>query len=145
VAQVGGLWGGTIQQTSASGDPECLLVFLSANGTTDQNSLQINETGGMLTAAQTSLSTGASCQLSGTASNGSVTLSATACQPNTLPALPCNGNARDAYLVTRTIATNVNGNLMNGTQSDHWNVYASGDTTTVIGTVTVLSSVLMTR
>lgn len=144
VAQVGGVWGGTIQQTSASGGPECLLVFLGSNGTSAQNTLQIDENGSALTATQSSLATGAACQLTGTSATSAITLTASACQPNMLTAV-CTGNARDVYLVSRAITANINGNLLNGTQSDHWNVYASGDTTTVLGTVATTSSVIMSR
>lgn len=144
IASANGTWSGNVQQTSASGGPECLLVFLGQNGSTDQDALQISQTNTALTATQTSINTGSTCQMTGTAATSSITLSATACAPTMVTGV-CNGNARDIYLSTRTLTANITGNLLNGTITDHWNVYASGDTATLLGVVVVTSSVVMGR
>lgn len=132
IAQVGGLWRGTVTLTSVTGG-ECVGTALQAFvGTSFDYTLSITQAGSSLTATSTDLSDGTTCSWSGTAGANSLVLNATRCDAAVVIGIQCgNGALRDVQLTASVISVNVSGSSITGTYSDTANVFISGTGTGV--------------
>ncbi len=146
-AQVGFLWSASVTQTTASGGQECLLSFQSANGQADSWTIQINQNNTDLTASAASVNSGQSCSYTGTVGTSPITLNMTTCTPAGFT-ISCSGTLRDVYILSRTLNGNVNATnatLIQGTTAESWNVFANGDTTTILSTIKTTGSFIFRR
>jgi hypothetical protein len=140
-AQVGFTWLGTVTQTTAGPNGAvCLLSFQGANGTADSWTIQMTQNDTAVTAVAVSNNSGQTCNYTGTVGPSALTLNMTACSPPGFP-LTCG----DAYLATRTLSGTVNGTVIQGTTAESWNVYATGDTTTILSTITTTGNFIFRR
>jgi hypothetical protein len=142
VAQVAGVWTGTVTQVRASG-VECAALFQVSNGHVDDDTVSIEQHGIGLVANGTSQTTGQNCAYAGGAGSNSIVLQMTSCQPSSYQ-VTCAGVARDVALVSHSLAGMVVGNTITGTLSTTWNVFPRG-ATTGIGLVVVTASVSLSR
>jgi hypothetical protein len=78
VAQVGGVWTGTVTQTSATGT-ECAALFQASNGASDRYTVQITQNGSSLTATSASQTSGIGCSYTGTVGGSTIALTGTSC------------------------------------------------------------------
>jgi hypothetical protein len=146
-AQVGFLWSATVTQTTASGGQECLLSFQSANGQADNWTIQINQSNTDLTALAASVSSGQQCNYTGTVNTSQMVLNMSTCTPAGFT-ISCNGNLRDVYILSRSLSGNTNATtatVIQGTTAESWNVYANGDTTTLLSTIKTTGSFIFRR
>lgn len=142
-AQVGGVWTGTVTQTSVNGG-ECANLFQLSTGVRSPFSLQVTQSGSSLTATAASQSTGQSCSYTGTAGGSSVALTGTGCQPSGYQAT-CDGFQRDVYISSYSATGTVSGNTLSGTTGATYNVFARGSITNGLGLVVVNSNFTFTR
>lgn len=142
IAQVGGVWTGTVTQTNVSG-VECAALFQLSTGVRSPFSLQVTQNGNNLTATAASQATGQSCGYTGTAGSTSVALTGTGCNPAGYSAT-CNGLARDVAIVTYSATGTASGNTLNGTTAATYNVFQRG-TQNGLGLVVVNSTFTFTR
>ena len=146
VTQMAGTWGYNARLNSVSGG-ECVgSDFQAIIGATDSGTLSITQSGGSLTATQTSDAGGGSCMYSGTASSSSFTLNLTRCDGSQVfRDFPCsNGARRDIEFITNPIEGTVNGNSMTATSVETYNLYSAG-TTNRVGTLTLSASMTATK
>lgn len=147
VTQMAGTWGYNARLNTVSGG-ECVGAdFQAIVGATDTGTLTITQSGGSLTATQTSdASGGASCMYSGTASSSSFTLNLTRCDGGqVLRDFPCsNGARRDLEFATNPVEGTVSGNSMTATSVETYNIYTAG-TTNRVGTLTLSASLTATK
>jgi hypothetical protein len=146
-AQVGFLWSATVTQTTASGGQECLISFQAANGQADTWTIQINQNDTALTASAASVNSGQQCNYTGTVNTSQMTLNLGTCTPAGFT-ISCNGNARDIYIVSRSLTGNTNATnatIIQGTTAETWNVYNSGDQTTILSTIKTTGSFIFRR
>src|SRR5688572_13913329 len=78
--QAAGVWRGGMRVTSGSGEPCVASAFHSAAGVSFDYELTVRQTGDRLTATSTSVATGITCQMAGTAGASSFTLSMSSCE-----------------------------------------------------------------
>lgn len=128
IAQVGGVWTGSVTQTSVSGG-ECIGTTLAAsNGSADHYTVTIAQAGTALTGTATSQTSGQTCNYAGTAGTNTITFNVTSC-PTVGFRLTCsNGVQRDMYLNSRNLTASLNGSALVGTVGESWNVYVAGAT-----------------
>jgi hypothetical protein len=137
IAQVSGVWTGTVTQTSASGG-ECVgTLFAGSNGVSSPFTVSITQSGSSLNATASSQTTGQSCTYTGTAGSNTIALNVTTCTPVAFQIRCANNAVRDIYLVTRSVTGTLNGNMISGTTGETWNVFASGTTTNGLGVLVV--------
>lgn len=140
--QVGGVWLGTTQITSASGG-ECVGPSLGIGSATTV-SLQVSQSGSALTAVATSTTNGNSTNYTGTAGASSIALNATF-STAALSTFRCsNGAIRDLQQTAGTVTATITGNTGSGTQAQSYNVFVAG-TSTSVGVLTLTGSFTMTR
>lgn len=144
IAQVAGVWTGNVTQTVATGGPECLALFQLGNGGSAPFTLAVTQAGSALTATASAQATGQSCSYTGTAGSTTVSLNATACQPQGFQ-VTCNFVPRDVILLSRSVTATVTLNTMSGTSGESWNVFPRGATTGGIGIVIVNYTFSFTR
>lgn len=145
VVQVGGVWGVSSTVASASGG-ECFASgFQSLVGQRGAGTIQIQQSGGSLTATITDDSTGGSCNYSGTAGANSVALNASSCTSSDVLGARCptTGAMRNIRLVTAAFNGTVAGNTISGTSAETYNVTTSAGAG--LGTATVNFSFTATR
>ena len=149
VADVAGVWTGTVMVTNISGG-ECVGVTaqaLGVIGASQTYTLQIDQTGANLTAIATSTATGNSTNFSGTAGATSFVLNATfSTNAFTYGYLCTNGLRRDTQLTAASINANISGNAGSGTYAESTNVYLPGTQSGVSGGImTTNAGFSMTR
>lgn len=142
IAQVGGVWIGTVTQASAIGG-ECAPVFALSNGASGGITVAITQSGTTLSATSTSQATGQSCTYSGTAGISAVSLNMTSCNPAGYN-MTCSGGSRDVFLITRGVTGTVFGGSLSGTTGDTWNTYPHNSTAVIAG-FTVGNTFTLTR
>lgn len=153
VAQVGGLWTGTVTQTSATGT-ECAALFQSSNGASDRYTVQITQNGSKLTATsrvfdaalkpEASQTSGVSCSYTGTADGSTIALTGTSCTSSGYQVI-CNGLARDAVRVAFSVTATVSGNTMSGTTGASYNIFPRGTTANSLGIIVLNDSFTLVR
>src|SRR5689334_2393589 len=141
--QIAGVWTGTSGLTSVTGG-ECVgATFNQIIGISSPITLSIQQSGTALTATATTQATGISCTHSGTSGMSTISLTATSCQVNSVSGIHCsNGAVRDAVLLSDAINLSLNGNALTGTESQTFNVFVSG-TTTSVGSLTLSSNLAL--
>src|SRR5262245_14633256 len=132
-AQVSGTWRGTATATSVSGGECFAAAFAAIVGQTAQITASISQAGSSLNATVSSPSTGSGCNYSGTAGQSAVMVTTTLCSASDITGVPCPGSGlvRDIKLQTSVINGTVNGNTITGTETDAFNIFAGGTTTSV--------------
>jgi hypothetical protein len=145
VAQVGGVWDITETITGVTGG-ECFSgAFQATVGNTGRGTLQITQNGASLSIRATDLSTGASCDHTGTAGATSIATNVVSCTASDALGATCpNGARRDIRLVTGGYNGTVSGSSANGTGAQTYNIVVSG-TGTGVGTLTITSRFTATR
>lgn len=138
IAQVGGVWTGSVVQTSASGGDCVGPFFQQSNGASDRYTVTISQSGTFLTATASSQTSGSSCTYSGTAGSNTLALNFLDCQSGAAYRVTCAGGfQRDIYLRARSITGTVSGNVINGTTGETWNVYPVGTMSNPFGNLIV--------
>lgn len=145
-AQIGGVWRGTATTSSVVGG-ECLAsTFASTVGGTSQISTAFTQTGSSVSATLTVTSSGSNLTYSGTVGQSAISMTWSTCSACNLVSARCpTGTAqRDFKIQTGAFNGTVTGNTITGTESESYNVYVAGTSTTV-GTMTISNAVTMTR
>ena len=145
VAQVAGVWRGSLTTTAVTGG-ECFApLFPAAVGGSNQISAAVTQNGSALTASITALATGGVCNYAGTAGISAVQLSWTNCSSSNILGATCtNGSRRDLLLVNSSFTGTVVGNSITGTEADTYNIVVSG-TSAGVGILTIGNSFSVTR
>jgi hypothetical protein len=145
VADAAGVWAYTSRVSTVSGG-ECVGAALQAAvGSSSTGTIQINQSGGSVTATTTDDSDGSSCSYSGTAGANSLALNATSCTIGEITGIVClNGARRDMRIQTSGINATLNGTSANGTAAETWNVFVAG-TGSAVGPLTMNSSFSASR
>jgi hypothetical protein len=144
--QAAGMWAGDLRVTSGTGEPCVAAAFQSAAGVSFPYTLQVEQSGELLTATSRSPATGIVCQLTGTAGTSSITLKLTTC-PDFPPArfFSCVPDVfRDARPSALTVNANIAGNALSGTYAETYDVAVYG-TTATIGTATLNAQLTLNR
>ena len=146
VAQVGGVWRGNFTTVSVTGG-ECFAgVLQSTIGGADAATASLTQTGSSVNATVTVTSTGSNYTYSGAVGQSALTLNGSNCSAcNVIGATCPNGIARrDLKIQTLAITGTVIGNTITGTESETYNVFVGGTTSTV-GSVVIANSFTLTR
>jgi len=145
IAQIAGVWRGTVRTTSVTGG-ECVgSILQSAVGGTDSFSAAVTQSGPSITAAITALSNGGVTNYTGTVGSSAVQLSWTTCTSCNVFAIRCSATAtRDMRLVNSAITGTVSGNTITGNEVDTYNVLVSS-TGAGVGAMTINSAFSATR
>ena len=144
--QVGGVWRGSMRVTSGAGEACVASAFQSAAGMSFDYVLTVQQLGDRLTAASTSVATGITCQLSGSAGTSSFALSMSTCESGPPRVFSCGGGNvfRDARPSGLTVTASVTGNSATATYVETYDVVVSG-TTTSLGTASVNAQLTLQR
>ena len=146
VAQLAGVWTMTETRTALSGG-ECLEGTLNSTiGSVTPLTMSFNQNGSSLNASGTVQTTGISCSWTGTADVGRFALNMTSCQAavNQIGIRCSNGAVRDLRIASSGLNAASTSTGYAGTKSDTYNVVVSG-TSQVVGTLTINSSIAMTK
>jgi hypothetical protein len=122
-------------------------AFAGAIGTTFVSTLAIQQTGATLSGTTTSVSSGSTCQVTGTAGETTFTLNTNiaSCQISGLVGINCGGGFfRDLNLVTDSSTGTVTGSTASGTSAETHNVFVSG-TNIGVGLLTLTSTFTAVR
>ena len=144
--QAAGTWRGTMRVTSGTGEPCVASAFQSAAGISfNDYILRIQQSGVSLTATSTSVATGITCQLTGTATASSIALNMTTCDALQPRFFSCSGDVfRDARPSALTVNADIAGNSATATYVESYNVSVS-NTTTSLGTATLNAQLTLSR
>ena len=146
IAQIAGVWRGSVTTASVSGG-ECLgPTFASQIGGTSQVSAAISQSGASISSTITSITSGSNLVYTGSVGASAVQLTFSTCSAcNTIGARCPNSTAlRDIKIQSSSINGTVVGNGITGTESELYNVFISG-TSTSLGTLTINNSFSLTR
>lgn len=125
VAQLGGVWGGTMTLATVTGG-ECIGATLVV-GAADPVSMSVLQNDTDLTARVTSAGTGLACNYAGRASLNSLVLDASSCDAEVLVANCVDGSARDLKLAGSSITATMSGGILSGTLANTYNVFVAGE------------------
>ena len=144
--QAGGVWRGDLRVTGGSGEACVGAAFQSAAGVAFDYTLRVQQSGAQLTATSMSPATGIVCQLAGSASTSSISLTLTTCSNTSPPRFfSCAGNIlRDARPSGLTVSAEVSGNSLAGSYAETYDVFDYG-TSTKLGTATSQAQVILNK
>src|SRR5215203_1175413 len=144
--QAAGTWRGTMRVTSGTGEACVASAFQSAAGVTfNDYNLSVQQSGATLTATSTSIATGITCQLVGTATASSIALNMTTCDAPQPRFFSCSGEVfRDARPSALTVNADIAGNSATATYVESYSV-SVWNTTTNLGTATLNAQLTLNR
>ena len=143
--QAAGLWRGNLRVTSGTGEPCVAAALQSAAGVSFDYTLRVQQSGASLTATSTSVATGITCQLTGTAGASSIVVNLITCNAPQPAFFSCVGNIfRDARPSALTVTLDVAGNSASGSYVETFDVLVSG-TSTNVGTATQTAQLTLNR
>jgi hypothetical protein len=126
VAQLAGVWNGTLTLTSAGGG-HCVPSTMTIGGT-EAVSMAVVQDNVDLTARVASATTGISCNYSGRATLNSAVLDSSSCDSQMRVVTCGDGSIRDLKLIGSSITANVQGGVATGTAAYTYNVFVTGKT-----------------
>ena len=144
IAQLGGVWRGTLTTTSITGG-ECLASILPPAIGFSQISAAVTQTDSNVSVTTTDLSSGDSEKYSGTVGQSSAVLTWSSCTACSAVGLLCsNGAHRDLVKQSGTINATLNGSTLTGVDNEIYNVLVTG-TQTSVGVLTTSGTFTVTR
>lgn len=141
-----GVWRGSLRVTSGTGEACVASAFQSAAGVAFDYTLTVRQTGQQLMGTSTSVATGITCQLSGTAGTSSFTMNMSSCESGPPRFFSCDGGtvSRDARPSGLMVSATVTGNSATATYVETYDVSVSG-TTTSLGPASVNAQLTLSR